>query len=41
MADAIYALLILRSHLWEEEDVLDGRGVGHEHCKTVDTHTES
>ena len=34
-------LLILWSHLWEEEHILDGRGVGHEHSQTVDTHTES
>jgi hypothetical protein len=40
---AIYyrILLILRSHLWEEEYVLDGRGVGHEHGQTIDSHTES
>ncbi len=25
----------------EEEYVLDGRGVGHEHCQTVDAHTHS
>ena len=34
-------LQTLRSHLREEEYVLDGRGVGHEHCQTVDTHSES
>ena len=34
-------LLVLRSHLREEENILDGRGVGHEHCQTVDSHTES
>ena len=34
-------LLVLRSHLREEEHILDGRGVGHEHCQTVDSHTES
>ena len=39
--DAISTLYILRSHLWEEENVLDSRGVGHEHCKTGDSHTES
>ena len=39
--DAISTLYILRSHLWEEENVLDGRGVGHKHSKTVDSHTES
>ena len=39
--DAISTLYILRSHLWEEEYVLDSRGVGHEHSKTVDSHTES
>ncbi len=31
----------LRSHLREEEHILDGRGVGHEHCQTVDSHSES
>ena len=34
-------LLIFGSHLREEENVLDGRGVGHEHSQTVDSHTES
>ena len=34
-------LQALRPHLREEEYVLDGRGVGHEHCQTVDTHSES
>ena len=34
-------LQTLWSHLWEEEDVLDGRGVGHEHSQTVDSHTET
>ena len=39
--NAISTLYILRSHLWEEEYILDSRGVGHEHSKTVDSHTES
>ena len=34
-------LQTLRSHLRDEEYVLDGRGVGHEHGQTVDTHSES
>ena len=34
-------LQILRSHLREEEHILDGRGIGHEHGQTVDSHTES
>ncbi len=34
-------LQALRSHLREEEHILDGRGVGHEHGQTVDTHTKS
>ena len=34
-------LLVLRSHLREEEDILNSRGVGHEHGQTVDSHTES
>ena len=34
-------LQTLRPHLREEEYILDGRGVGHEHCQTVDTHSES
>ena len=39
--NAISTLYILRSHLREEEYILDGRGVGHEHCQTVDSHAES
>ena len=35
------SLEALRSHLWEEEYILDGRGIGHKHCKTVDSHSES
>ena len=34
-------LVVLRSHLREEENILNCRGVGHEHCQTVDSHTET
>ena len=34
-------MLFFRTHLWEEQYVLDGGGTGHEHGKTVDTHTKS
>ena len=42
-AKTVFAMCLqtLRSHLREEEYILDGRGVGHEHCQTVDTHSES
>ena len=35
------SLQTLRSHLREEEYILNGRGVGHEHGQTVDSHSES
>ena len=38
---SVLRLQALRSHLREEEYVLDGRGVGHEHCQTVDSHAEA
>ena len=37
----ILLLIVLRSHLWEEENILDGWRVGHEHCQAVNSHTES
>ena len=37
----VLALGFLRPHLREEEDVLDSRGVRHEHGQAVYAHTHS
>lgn len=39
--DYILYLQALWSHLREEQNILDGWRVGHEHCQTVNSHTES
>ena len=41
LPDFIDILQTLRSHLREEEHILDSRRICHKHCKTVDSHTES
>lgn len=41
LSDFIDILQTLRSHLREEEDILNSRRICHKHCKTVDSHTES